>query len=182
MPLPTLVFFALGVGVAAALLGGHELRISPRHALLTSCFKAYALFMTLVVIPVSVYFYVCHGDWFLLYTLDVRGVPSAIALLMFVAEAVLGALGFLLGAALARAQRTGVGYIVVGICGLTAAGVLPLFRSRLSVVGTFAQYRGDFGLHPYGGPLLQAGMVMALLLAYATAYLLVRINLSSRRT
>lgn len=181
MPLPTLVFITLGVGVASAVLGGHELRISPRHALLTSCFKAYALFVALVVVPVSVYFYVFHGDWFLLYALDVRGIPSAIALLVFVAQAALGAFGFLLGAALARAQRAGIGYTVVGVCVLAAAAVLPLFRARLSVVGTFAQYRGDFGLHAYGGPLLQAAMVMGLLLAYAIAYLLVRINLSSRR-
>jgi len=182
MPLPTLVFIAFGVGVAAALFGGSELRFSPRRALLTSTFKAYAMFLLLVLLPTSVYFYVFHGDWFLLYAVDVRRIPSAIALLGFVIETWVGVLGFSIGAALARAQRTSVGFALVGASALLAASVVALWPDRLSVVGTFSQYRGDFGLRTYGGPLMQAGLAMGALMAYGAAYLLVRIRVASRRS
>jgi hypothetical protein len=182
MPLPTLVFIAFGVGVAAALFGGSELRFSPRRALLTSTFKAYALFLLLVLVPVSVYFYVFHGDWFLLYAVDVRRIPSAIALLGFVVEAWVGVVGFSIGAALARAQRTSVGFGLVALATLAAASVVLVWPDRLSVVGTFAQYRGDFGLRSYGGALMQAGLAMGALMAYGAAYLLVRIRVASRKS
>lgn len=181
MPLPTLVFIAFGVGVAAALFGAAELRFSPRRALLTSTFKAYVLFLLLVLVPVSVYFYVFHGDWFLLYAVDVRRIPSAIALVGFVLEAWIGVLGFSLGAGLARAQRTGIGLGVVAAAALAAGSVVVLWPERLSVVGTFAQYRGDFGLRSYGGGLMQAGLAMGGLMAYGAAYLLVRIRVAGRR-
>jgi hypothetical protein len=181
MPLPTLVFVAFAVGTAAALLGGSELRLSPRPAMLTSSFKAYALFLGLLLLPMSVYFYVFHGDWFLLYAVDVRRIPSAIALLGFTAEGGLGVLGFLLGAALARSQRTGLGYAAIGLSALLSLSVVVLWPERLLVVGTFAQYRGDFGLRGYSGPLMQAGLAMGLLLAYGTTYLLVRIRIACRR-
>ncbi len=181
MPLPTLVFLAFAVGTAAALLGGSELRLSPRHAMLTASFKAYALFLALVLLPVSIYFYVFHGDWFLLYAVDVRRIPSAVALLGFVAEALIGVLGFSLGAALARNQRNGLGYGVVGLATLLGLSVVLLWPERLLVVGTFAQYRGDFGLRSYGGALMEAGLALGLLLVYGATYLLVRIRIACRR-
>ena len=180
MPLPTLVLVAFGVGVAAALLAGSELRESPRHAVLTSSFKAYALFLTLVVLPASVYFYVFHGDWFLLYSFDVRRIPSAVALLGFVAQTGIGVTGFSVGSMFARTQRTTLGFIVAVTCALAAAAVVVLCRDRLAVVGTFAQYRGDFGLSSYGGPLMQASLIMGSALLYGAAYLLVRIRVTSK--
>lgn len=181
MPLPTLVLIAFGVGVAAALLGGTELRLSPRHTVLTSCFKAYGLYLLLVLVPISVYFYVFHGDWFLLYAFDVRRIPSAVALVGFTAEAGVGVLGFLLGATFARNQRIGVGLAVIATATVGAFAVVALWPDRLSVVGTYAQYRGDFGLRSYGGALMHAGVVMGALLAYATVFLLFRIRRASRR-
>ena len=117
MPLPTLLPIALGIGIATALVGGRELRMSPRHALLTATFKAFALFLALVLLPISVYFYVFHGDWFLLYTFDVRRIPSAVALIGFLVELALGVGGFAVGAQLARGQRTGVAYALLAMCG-----------------------------------------------------------------
>lgn len=181
MPLPTLVFMAFGIGLSAALLGAAELRISPRHALFSSSFRAFALFLLLLVIPISVYFYVFHGDWFLLYSVDVRRVPSALALLGFVAEVGIGVLGFMLGSAFARAQRMAVGYGIAIACVPAAAAVAFVWPERLRSVGTFSQYRGDFGLVPYGGPLMQAGIAMGFVLAVGTAFLLVRIRAARRR-
>lgn len=181
MPLPTLVFLAFGIGLSAALLGAAELRISPRHALFSSAFRAFALFLVLLVVPVSVYFYVFHGDWFLLYSVDVRRVPSALALLGFLAEAGIGVIGFMVGSAFARAQRMGVGYGIALACVPLAVAAAFLWPERLRSVGTFAQYRGDFGLVPYGGSLMQAGIAMGCVLAVGASFLLVRIRAARRR-
>ena len=84
-------------------------------------------------------------------------------------------------AALARAQRTSTGFVFVAIAALAAVSVLVLWPDRLAVVGTFAQYRGDFGLRRYGGSLMQAGLAMGALMAYGATYLLVRIRVAGRR-
>lgn len=181
MPLPTLVFLSFGIGLCAALLGAAELRLSPRHALFSSSFRAYALFLVLLVVPVSVYFYVFHGDWFLLYSVDIRRVPSALALLGFVAEVGIGVLGFLIGGAMARGQHMGLGYALAAASVPAAAAVVFIWPERLRSVGTFTQYRGDFGLVPYGGPLMQAGIAMGGVLVCGAAFLLMRIAASRRR-
>ena len=181
VPFPSLVLLAFGIGVAAALSAGHELRINPRHALLTASFKAFALFVALLLLPVSLYFYVFHGDWFLLYAIDVRRVPSAVALVGLSLEAAIAVLGFLTGAAFARAQRPAPGYAVALASVLAAASVALVWRDRLAVVGTFSQHRGDYGLHPYGGALLQGGLVLGGILLVGVAYLLARIWQGQRR-
>ena len=180
--MPTLFVLAFATGMAAAIAGRSELRVSPRPALLTRSFAAYLVFIALLMIPVSVYFYVFHGDWFLLYLVDVRRVPSAVALMGFVCEALVGALGFAAAAALVRSQRE---VVAVGILIATLlAGVVMLVAAlnRLSVVGSYAQYRGGFGLTPYvSGPLLQGTVAMTLLLSIGLAFLLVRLVYGGRR-
>lgn len=164
------------MGLAAALAGAHELRLSPRHALLTSSFFALVSFLALVLVPVSVYFYVFHGDWFLLYFVDVRHVPSALALIGFVMQALLGVLGFSVGATLVRSQH--VVWIFGGLaaCAVAAIAVVPLCLDRLRVVGTYAQFRGGFGLAPYGGALFQGTLAMGLLLLLGGAFLVYRVH------
>ena len=180
--MPTLFVLAFATGMAAAIAGRSELRVSPRPALLTRSFAAYLVFVALLLVPISVYFYVFHGDWFLLYFVDVRHVPSAVALVGFVAEAIVGALGFAAASALVRSQReVFAGVILVGAL---VAGVvmLVLALDRLSVVGSFAQYRGGFGLSPYlSGPLFQGTVAMSLLLAIGLGFLLVRLVYGGRR-
>ena len=69
-----------------------------------------------------------------------------------------------------------------GKVALVAGGaVVAIWPDRLGVVGTFAQYRGDFGLHGYEGPLLRGGVAMGALLMGGIAYLLIRIRISIRR-
>lgn len=181
MPLPTLVFLAFGIGVSAALSAGHELRIHPRHALLSASFKAFALFVALLLLPVSAYFYVFHGDWFLLYAVDVRRIPSALALGGLLVEAGIAVLGFLTGAALARSQRAGAGTALALASVAGAAAVVLVWRDRLAVVGTFSQHRGDYGLHAYGGALLQGGLALGGVLLVGAVYLVARIAHAQRR-
>lgn len=176
MPFPTLFFLAIAIGIAAALAGGNELRLSPRHALLTSCYSAYAAFLGLLLIPITAYFYVFHGDWFLLYTVDTARVPSAIALLGFLFMAAAGTAAFALGGALARNQRGTAGGVLVAVMVLAGAVVLLVWPERLMVVGTYAQYRGQFGLQPYGGVLMQGAAAMGGYLVLGAVFLLARIR------
>ncbi len=182
MPLPSLLCFAFAAGIAAALAGRVELRVSPRPALLTRSFGAFAIFEILVLIPIAVYFYVFHGDWFLLYLLDVRVVPSALALLGFCVLGLFGALGFFVGANMVRHQREGIGLALM-LLSLGAGGaVVALARDRLAVVGTLSQFQGGFGLEPFvDGPVLQGAVVMGAILLVAFLSLLYRIRVSGRR-
>lgn len=164
------------MGLAAALAGAHELRLSPRHALLTSSFFALSAFLLLVLVPISVYFYVFHGDWFLLYLVDVRHVPSALALIGFVMQALLGVSGFSVGASLVRSQRVVWAAGVLAACGVLALVVIPICYDRLRVVGTYAQFRGGFGLAAYGGALMQGTLAMGFVLLVGGAFLVHRIH------
>lgn len=56
--------------------------------------SAWAIFAGFLLLPLSAYFYLFHGDWFLLYRIDVSVIPSAVALLVFIFEFALGALGY----------------------------------------------------------------------------------------
>ena len=150
--------------------------------LLTRSFAAYAFFVLLVMVPVSIYFYVFHGDWSLLYLVDVRKVPSAFALIGFVIEGGVGALGFAVGAALVRSQRENAAAGLAFGAILCGALVVAIGFERLALVGTFAQYRGGFGLTPYGsGSLLHGTIVMTLLLVAGLVYLLARLLAGGRR-
>jgi hypothetical protein len=182
LPLPTLLLLAVASGLAAALAAQAELRVSPRPAVLTRSFVAFALFVAFVLVPVSIYFYVFHGDWFLLYLVDVRQVPSALALMGFLGEAAAAVGPFALGAAFVRAQKESIAKFLLAALGVGILAVVIAARDRLAVVGTYAQYRGEFGLTAYGtGALLHGTVAMGLILGAGLAYLVVRLHLSGSR-
>ena len=182
MPLPTLICLAFATGIAAALAGRVELRVSPRPVLLTRSFMAYVVFASFVLIPIAVYFYVFHGDWFLLYMVDVARVPSALALLGFVCLIAIGAAGFMLGSVMVRSQRDTLAGMLAALAILASGAVVLVARERLEVVGTFAQYRGQFGLEEFSeGPLLQGALLMGTLLAIGSVGLIARLHVSGRR-
>jgi hypothetical protein len=182
MPLPTVLSLAIASGLAAALAGKAELRVSPRPALLTQTFLAWLSFAALVLVPVSIYFYAFHGDWFVLYLMDVRRIPSALAMLGFAVEVILGAGGFALGAALVRAQRDSLGVAAVLLFLIAAGAVVPAAPDRLAMVGTFTQWRGNFGLVPYGeGTHMQGTLAMTGLLLLGGGFMLVRLWVGSRK-
>lgn len=182
VPLPTLLCLAFASGVASALAGRAELRVSPRPPLLTQSFLCWLSFAAFVLVPVSVYFYAFHGDWFLLYAIDVRRIPSALAMVGFSLEIVVGALGFIAGAALVRGQRESLGTALAAAFALAAALVVPVAADRLARVGSYAQYQGGFGLTPYtAGPLFHGTLAMSAFLVIGLAILLGRLHLGSRR-
>jgi hypothetical protein len=169
------------MGAASALAGAHELRVSPRPVMLSDSFAAYVAFTLLLLLPSSVYFYVFHGDWFLLYLADVRRVPSALALLGFFGELVIALLGFGFAAVCVRSQRNPWVIGALSLCAIGAIGVIIAVPDRLRVVGTFRQYRGGFGLVSYGGALLQGALAMGGLLCVGGTFLLFRIRRGQAR-
>lgn len=182
MPLPPLVIFAVVAGLGSAIAGRHELRMSPRPIPLTRSFLAFVSYAVFVIVPASVYFYVFHGDWFLLYAIDVNRIPSAVALVGFVLQAGLGAIAFMLGAVLVRGQREAIAGVLVGLCLVGAAAVIVVYADRLAQVGSYAQFHGQFGLEAYeSGPLMTGGLAMAGLLLGGLAFLLVRLWMSGKR-
>lgn len=181
MPLPTQLFLTFASGVLAALAARADVRVSPKPALSSQAFLAYLLYAGLVLVPVSVYFFVFHGDWYLLYAVDTARVPSALVLVGCLLEVAVGAAGFLFGASLVRSQHDQWAGAVVGVTLSMAIGVLPLARHRLAVVGTYAQFHGDFGLRSYGGPLFHGTLTMSFWILSGLAFLVYRLGVSGKR-
>ena len=182
MPLPLLLTVAIAAGSLSAWAGQAELAISPRRAFLTQTFGAFMIFQGLIILPIATYFFVFHGDWFILYVFDVRRIPSALALVGLLAVAGIGGLGFALGSFCVRSQKASWAGVIGVIVLLVGAGIVSAFRDRLAVVGTYAQYVGAFGLVPFArGALFQGAVVMGVLLVAATSMLCVRIHVGNRR-
>lgn len=182
MPIPSLYLLAFAFGAAAAIAGRRELRVQPRPALLSRGFFAFLSFVFFVLVPVSVYFYAFHGDWALLYLVDTTRIPSAVVLLAFALEACVAALGFAVGASFVRVQRDWAAAASVGASFALALLVVIVAKRRLSVVGTYAQYHGGFGLEAFGSNYALLGtIVMAVLLFGGFAYLVTRLLLGPRK-
>lgn len=181
MPLPTQLFLTFASGVLSALAARADVRVSPKPALGSRALFAYLLYVSLVVVPISVYFYLFHGDWYLLYAVDTARVPSALVLVGCFAFVAIGAAGFLCGASLVRSQRDQWAGALVGVTLSMAIGVLPLARHRLSVVGSYAQFHGDFGHSPYGGALLQGTLGMSCWMLLGLAFVVYRLGVSAKR-
>jgi hypothetical protein len=182
VPLPTVLCLAFATGLAAALAGRNELKISPRPAVLTRSALAFLIFDFLVLVPASAYFYVFHGDWFLLYLFDVGRIPSSIALVGFVGQGALAVGGFAVAAAWIRTQREVLAWVALGVSVLLGVGSVLLLSERLSQVGSYAQYKGNFGLVPFTeGPLMAGTIAMASIVTIGLAFLLVRVWLAARR-
>lgn len=181
MPLPTLIFLVFGIGIGAAMASKDALRMSVRPVLLSASFATYLSFLLLVAIPISVYFYIFHGDWFLLYLSDVRKIPSALALVGFLLEGCVGAAGFSLGAALVRRRQFTAGYWVIGACGALGLSVFGVFQNRVWRVGNYTQYHYGFALKSYvSSAIFVSALLMSALLAAATAYLVFRLRYGER--
>ncbi|MCB9709172.1 MAG: hypothetical protein H6714_10330 [Myxococcales bacterium] len=183
MPLPSLVLLGFSVGLAAALAARNDLCLSPRPAIISKASMAYGIFVAFLLVPISMYFYGFHGDWALLYLVDSRRIPSAFALLCFAIEALIGLGGFLLGAVWVRTQRDGLAFFAASAAAIGALAVVFLGWDRLSSVGTYEQYHGQYGLQPFGnGPVFQGALTMGLVLLLGAAYLLVRLFTAGRQT
>ncbi|MCA9582101.1 MAG: hypothetical protein KC416_09940 [Myxococcales bacterium] len=180
MPLPVCLALAVIGGFLASRASAGELRISPRPPILTRGFAALMIYQGLVLVPITLYFYSFHGDWFVLYSVDTKDIPSAVALLGVLLESALGAAAFVAGAHLIRRRLDYLPVVLGTLVLLGVAAFLAVKLPTLRVVGSFAQYHGQFGLRPFGaGPLLQGGLVLGTLLLAGLFLLLSRLHYSS---
>lgn len=182
MNLPIVFVLILASALVCALAARVELRATPRAALATDGFLSYGAFLFLFLLPVAVYFYAFHGDWFLGYTIDVTRVPSAVVLVGFVALGLVGAGGFALGARLVRSQRDSVVAALAAILVTGAASVLPALERRLTTVGTYAQFHGEFGLSSWTrSSLLPSVAIAGVLCLVGLVHCAVRIHVAGQR-
>jgi hypothetical protein len=140
-------------------------------------FLAYALFVGFVLLPTVTYFYVFHGDWFLLYWVDTGRAPWVWGLLAILFLLGGSSLSFWLGATLCRASRDeAVRRIAVGAI-FIAVAVWPLGWDRLSVVGSYRQFTRDYGLIAFfASPAFYSGLAMLVILGVAFGSLVYRID------
>ena len=177
MPLLFLLCIAIATGALAAHAGREEVRHSADPVWRMEAFLAYALFVGFVLVPTVLYFYVFHGDWFLLYWVDTELAPWFWGILVLLAVAGLGALGFRLGAALCRANRERAIHRIAVVTFVLALGVWPLAWRRLSLVGSYRQFTRDYGLTGYfSSAAFYSGLVMLILLAASFVWVIHRVD------
>jgi hypothetical protein len=181
LPLLFLLLIAICTGALSARAGRDEVRNSADPVWRMESFMAYGLFVALVLFPTTLYFYLFHGDWFLFYWVDTREVPWLWGLL--VALLLLGAAssGFALGAALCRASRDRlVRRMTIGALVL-AVMVWPLAWQRLSVVGSYRQFKRDYGLTAFfASPAFYSGLIMLVISGVAFGWVVYRIDRQTR--
>jgi hypothetical protein len=181
LPLLFLLLIAFATGALSAYAGRDELRHSSDPVWRMETFLAYALFVTLVLLPTAIYFYVFHGDWFLFYWVDTARAPWFWGLLGAVLVLGAASLGFRIGLALCRASRDlTTRRITVGAV-LIALATWPLAWSRLSVVGSHRQFWRDYGLISFfASPAFYSGLAMALIIVLAFGWLVYRVDRHTR--
>jgi hypothetical protein len=149
LPLVFLLFTTFASGISAAHAGRDEVRLSPEPIWRMETFSAYALFVALVLLPTTIYFYAFHGDWFLMYSVDTGAAPWLWGIVAILAMLASAAAGFRLGVAFCRASRAlAVRRAVTGAL-LIGVSVWPLAWNRLSAVGSYRQFARDYGLIPF---------------------------------
>lgn len=123
------------------------------------------LLAVLVHGPVCAYFLAFAGDWSVAYLVDARAVPSALVLLVVVADAALVVIGYRL--ARTRSDSLSVLTWLVGAPLLAALASVVITFPRLRVDATYDEYRLGFGERalagsPLGWAVVWMGFMFAL--------------------
>ena len=81
-----------------------------------------------------------------------------------------------------RTQREGWAFGAASISVLAALAVIFIGWERLSQVGSYEQFHGQYGLESYGsGAVFQGTLTMGLIFVLGAAYLLVRLFTTGRQ-
>ena len=160
MPLPFLLPAALFFGLCHALLGEGALGRGGERRLVFAA----ALFGGLVVLPVEAFLLHDYADWAYLYALPPARIASAVDLVFLLfASALVPASAWVGARWLARDARHLVLRAALALLAVSAAGGVASAR-RLTHFGTYAQYKGGYGLHA----LTESSLGPSLLLCLAT--------------
>jgi hypothetical protein len=172
MPFVALALLHAAAGFAAALAYVGALRASPRASWTLPGFAALCLHEALVAVPAAFYLLVRHTDWMLSYTLPTGWMPSALALVLAVLLGSGALATFVAGAHLVREQRPRVALVLsVSLAAVALLG-LALVRGRVGQVGSTSQFRGGFGMLPFGASRAALSVVLTgVLQAAAFAHL-----------
>ncbi|HEX4338028.1 MAG TPA: hypothetical protein VH062_19095 [Polyangiaceae bacterium] len=150
MPVAVVPLVGIALGALFAWAGMEELsRVggsSGSRALVVS-----ALFGAFVFAPACGYFQAFFPDWSYAYWLDALERPVAIDLALVVVDAVSVPLGLALFARSAASRRTGALARGIAIPSFVAGLALIAMLPRLRIVGTYAEFHGDFGTEPLTG-------------------------------
>ena len=137
--------FAAGVGTAYAYRRAFVLDVGSLWK--GNGFLAFMIYVAMVIVPASIYFYAFHGDWFLSYFSGAG--PSAWGgLFMVLLLLGTGAGGYAFGRHYCRRDRLRVCAQAIAGCAFSAFVGCLVFFSRVMNVGTYRQYHGEFGLTP----------------------------------
>jgi hypothetical protein len=181
LPLLFLLFVAIAAGALSAYAGRDEIRHSGEVMWRTESFLAYALFVGLILVPIVIYFYVFHGDWFLFYWVDTQRAPWVWGFVAVVLLLGTSFVGFQLGAALCRASREAAARRIAVVASLVGFAVWPLAWERLSVVGSHRQFTRDYGLVAFfASPAFYSGLVMLVVATASFAWIVFRIDRQTR--
>lgn len=160
MPLPFLLPAVVFFGLCHALMAETALGRGGERRLLFAA----ALFGGLVVLPVEGYLLHDYADWAYLYALRPSRIPSAVDLVfLLIAAALVPASAWAGARYLARDARHLVLRAALGIL-VTSAIVAITCVHRLTHFGTYAQYKGGYGLRS----LTDCSLGPSLILAVAT--------------
>jgi len=139
--------------------------------------SAYACFELILLLPVTIYFYVFHGDWFLTYFISSGEIPSAVALVGFLIQIGLGAVGFWLGLRLVRSEQRSLGWMCGGVVCALLLAIFWMIQRRVRWVGSYEQYQGKYGLVFFGenAGLVWGAVILGLLLVVGYGYLILHL-------
>lgn len=141
MPLPLLFPAAIAFGLLHALLAERSLAQGTQTMLLAA-----GLFGLAILMPVEIYLLHDYNDWAYLYLLAPARVPSAVDLLLLLFAAALVPGAAWLGARwLGDDARYRVLRALLALAGVGLVIVAVGWR-RLTHFGTYAQYKGSYGL------------------------------------
>jgi hypothetical protein len=171
VPLPFAFVLGFLLGALLAGVAAPELARDEAPLALSRPFAIAVGLALLVFVPVAGYFVTFHGDWAYVYLVRWRSVPSAVDLALVLAAGAMVVGGFVAAAPFARRRRSGPLTALVVVPGVLALALLSVFRHRLGLSASYAQFHGDFGTEPISeSPLGKGVLVMDAVLALGVAW------------
>lgn len=171
MPALVAPLYGVSLGALLATLAGESVSRSSPAVRLRALLLVVGLGL-LVFAPGAGYFVAQHGDWAYGYLLPASRRPALLDVAVLLVDVAAVPLGFAPSlAAGSRGQRRRLALLLgpLFLGTLLVAGFLP----RLRVLGTHAQYHGDFGTEPLvGGAASLALLWTALVVVAASAWTL----------
>jgi hypothetical protein len=154
VPLPLAPILAALLGVIFALVGRDEVRRTTSAPSATRAFLVLAIVTFALLAPAAGYFLAFYPDWAWAYLVPGSRVPSAVDLLACLAAVSLAPVTFVWTASALRRHAVrelvrGAGALVVVL-----AIAVALLGPRLTVAGTYVQYREGYDLQPASGTSL----------------------------